>query len=188
MVNQLINYYLSANPPQRTELFLYHEVLPGIGVGGSLDSIYFPNGTNNPGMIVDYKTTSSRTQVTRFPRPYFFQQLAYAYLCKQHAIPITALKLVYITTGELNRISEKTGKRLQDYPSIVYEVDHLITDEDWQLIDSIIKLVSHSVQTWRQSPELRYILAQDWRLAPVSLTKPKPHIFNRSPNAASPNH
>ena len=175
MVDQLIANHLQYNLPDQTEVFLYHELVPGIGVGGSIDAIHTSEKT-----IRDYKTTSSRTQVTRFPRPYYFQQLAYAYLCKQHGIEITTLELIYITTSELNRVSEKTGKRLQDYPSIVYPVTHVITDEDWSLIESTLKLIAHTVRVWKEQPDLRWLIAQDFRLAPMSLLRPPPKIFNRS--------
>jgi hypothetical protein len=50
MVDTLINSYLQYHLPQKTELFLWHEVLPGIGVGGSIDSLL----CNNPEKIKYY--------------------------------------------------------------------------------------------------------------------------------------
>lgn len=172
MWSTLHDSYLSTHKPQRTELFLWHEVLPGIGVGGSIDSIY---GTT----IVDYKTTSALSPPDKFSRPYFFQQLLYAYLCKKNNIEVTTLRLVFITTNQVNRTSETTGKPLKDYPSTTSIVDHVITSDDWNFIESVADLICHSVDTWNKQPELRYLLAQDYRLR--SMFKPAPKLFKKEP-------
>ena len=172
MVHTLIDSYLQYHKPQRTELFLWHEVLPGIGVGGSIDSIY---GTT----IVDYKTTSALSPPDKFSRPYFFQQLLYAYLCKYNNIQVDTLRLVFITTNQVNRTSETTGKPLKDYPSTTSIVDHVITSDDWNFIESVADLICHSVDTWNKQPELRYLLAQDYRLR--SMFKPAPKLFKKEP-------
>jgi hypothetical protein len=165
MVEALINGYLSQHIPQVTEKFLYKEIIPGIGVGGSLDSIY---GTT----LVDYKTTSTKTPPKSFPRKYWFQQMTYVWLCKQHNININFMKLVYITAADVNRVSEKTGKPMKDYPSTVYELVEPVTDEGLQIIENTIKLVCNSVHLWKTNPEMQPYLAQDWRLH-----KPKPVLF-----------
>lgn len=172
MATTLIDSYLQYHKPQRTELFLWHEVLPGIGVGGSIDSIY---GTT----IVDYKTTSALSPPDKFSRPYLFQQLLYAYLCKKNNIEVTTLRLVFITTNQVNRISETTGKPLKDYPSTTSTVDHVITSDDWNFIESVADLICHSVDTWNKQPELRWALAQDYRLR--SMFKPAPKLFKKEP-------
>lgn len=181
MVDALINEYLSTNKPHITEKFLWKELLPGIGVGGSLDSIKFAGNSSNlesmyklrGNTIIDYKTTSSKTTPTRFSRSYYFQQLAYVWLCKQHGIDIEFIKLLFITTADVNRISEKTGKRLQDYPSTTSFLLHQVTDQDMELIDGVLRMVAQSVQLWKTNPELRWALAKDWRL----YEPPKPKLF-----------
>jgi hypothetical protein len=182
MVDTLINSYLQYYLPQKTELFLWHEVLPGIGVGGSIDSIYYPATNyrsvgNNPGIIVDYKTTSALNPPDKFSRPYYFQQLLYAYLCKKNGITVDRLRLVFITTNQVNRTSETTGKPLKDYPSTVSTVDHLITSDDWNFIESVADLICHSVDLWNKHPELRWALAQDYRLK--SMFKAPPKLFGK---------
>lgn len=171
MWDALRDTYLQYHMPQKTELFLWHEVLPGIGVGGSIDSIY---GTT----IVDYKTTNSLNAPDKFSRPYYFQQLIYAWLCKQNNIPIDTLRLCYITTNQVGRISETTGKPLKDYPTTVTTVDHIITNDDWNLVESVVDLICHSVDVWNKHPELRWALAQDYRLK--SLYKAPPKLFIRT--------
>lgn len=171
MWSTLRDTYLQYHLPQKTELFLWHEVLPGIGVGGSIDSIY---GTT----IVDYKTTNALNAPDKFSRPYYFQQLIYAWLCKKNSIPIDTLRLCYITTNQVNRTSETTGKPLKDYPTTVTTVDHVITNDDWNLVESVVDLICHSVDTWNKHPELRYLLAQDYRLK--SMFPPKPKLFKQA--------
>lgn len=72
--------YVEANMPTEVERFVFEEILPGIGAGGSIDSLKaigkpvkntdgsysYPNGVD----MTDWKTTSSKTQVTRFTRAY----------------------------------------------------------------------------------------------------------------------
>ena len=168
MVEVLINQYLSFNKPIVSELFLSTEVLPGIYLAGTLDSIASDTIT-----LADYKSTSSNSPPTKISRPYYFQQLAYAYLARKHGYDIRFIRLIFITTNELNRVSDKTGKRLKDYPSVVSTVNYEITPTDMDIIENTIKLVAESVQSWQTNPELRYLLAQDYRLK----LKQRPKLF-----------
>jgi hypothetical protein len=127
--------------------------------------------------LVDYKTSSSRTQVTRMPRSYYIQQMMYYWLAKQHGYEISTIRLVYITTQEVNRISEKTNKPLKDYFSECYTLDHVITSDDKNIIENVIDLISESVDTWNKKPELRYLLAQDYRLK--TMFAPTAKIFGK---------
>lgn len=168
MVEVLINDYLSKNVPTESELFLSHELLPNIYIAGTIDSILGDT-------IIDYKTTSSKSTPNKISRPYWFQQLTYAYLARKHGYDIKRIRLVFITTNEMNRISEKTGKRLKDYPSIVNTINYEISDLDMEIIENTLKLISESVQTWKENPELQYLLCQDYRLK----RKPKPVLFKK---------
>lgn len=163
MAEVLINDYLADYIPSHTELFLHNEVLPsGIHIGGSLDSLYqAPNGNL---YIVDYKTTSAKSPPTRMSRSYYFQQLAYAWMARKLGHNVSHIRLVFVTTNDVNRISEKTGKPMKDYPSTANVLDYEITDTDMEIIDNTIKLVAHSVKIWKEQPDLRYLLAQDFRL------------------------
>ena len=180
MVDTLITSYLQYHKPEKTELFLWHEVLPNIGVGGSIDSIYYPSNNsngNNPGIIVDYKTTSALSPPDKISRPYYFQQLLYAYLCKKNNIPIDTIRLVFITTNQVNRTSATTGKPMKDYPSTVSTVDYVTTNDDWNFVESIADLICGSVDLWNRHPELRWALAQDYRLK--SMFKAPPKLFKK---------
>lgn len=160
--------FVESNMPTEVEKFVFQELLPGIGVGGSIDAL-------RGDTIMDWKTTSSKTPPTRFSRNYWFQQMTYAWVLKQQGVDIRYLKLVYITQNETGRVSEKTGKPLKDYPSQVSVVTEEVTQDGLDLIGSCLQLVAESVQTWYEKPELRHLLAQDLRLKP----KPKPILFTK---------
>lgn len=168
MIEALINQYLSRNIPTHTEEFIWHEILPGIGVGGSCDAYDETTGT-----IIDYKTTASKSAPTSFYRAYWFQLMTYAWIYKQMGRPVNKLRLVYVSRNETGRISEKTGKPMKDYPSQVWTLEHVITDQDMDIINGCINTIANSVKLWYENPELRFALAQDWRL----YEKPKPKLF-----------
>ena len=173
MSQALIDQFLSSNIPKKTELFLYKELIPGIGVGGSIDSIGHDQWDPTQLVIRDYKTTNSLNPPTGISRNYWFQQMAYVYLARMHGYNIRSFELVYITTNQVNRISEITGKPMKDYPTTVSTIAHQVTSEDIDIIESTLKLVAESVHAWNTQPEIRHLLAQDWRLRP----SPKPRLF-----------
>lgn len=167
MIPSLISGYLSTNRHTHSEEFISYEVLPGIHVGGSIDAY-----DERIGLVVDYKTTSGKVP-SSFPRQYYFQLMTYAWVLRKLNRPISQLRLVYTTRYVDGGFSEKTGKPLKSYNSTTSTLNHLITDSDWDLIDGCINLIAHSVQTWKANPELRYLLAQDYRLK----LPPKPLLF-----------
>ena len=171
-VEPMVNALLSNFPILTSaEDFVWQPVLPGIGVGGSIDGYDETSGT-----ITDYKTTGSldTTRIpTKFPRAYYFQQMVYAWVLRKQGKPANKLQLVYITRSNTGRTSEKTGKPLKDYPSEVHYVTHIPTAEDFDFIESCIKLIAESVQFWNEHPEYHHLLAQDYRLKP----KPAPILF-----------
>lgn len=156
MTEALISNFLSG-VTGTAEPFLYHEVIPGIVVGGSIDLL-------RPTEIVDYKTTSQLTAPDRVSRAYYFQQMCYVWLARKHGYDIQSFRLVYITTNVTGRISEKTGKPMKDYPTTVTSVVHQVTPEDMQMIDGVISLVAESVKAFQSNPKIRHLLAQDMRL------------------------
>ncbi len=182
MAMNLINNELQQHMPSLVEPFIAHEVLPNIFAGGSIDAlegvILDDNGNFKqigPALINDYKTTSLTP--ARIPKvlkyEYKLQLLTYAWVLKQKGITADRIKNTYITRQDINRIG-KTGKPLKDYPSEIITIIENITEESMEYIDSIIKLIAHSVQYWNNHPEHRYLLAQDWRLHPdyKQLSKP----------------
>lgn len=156
MGRKLVDQFTSRTTGQ-SELFFYEEVLPGIGVGGSIDLLC-------PTQVVDYKTTGSLSAPDKISRNYYFQQMAYVWLARKKGFSIDSFKIVYITTHQTGRKSGVTGKPLKDYPCTVTQVVHRVTDDDMILIESVIKLVAESVQAFKEKPEIRHLLAKDYRL------------------------
>lgn len=170
MVSTLLPF-ITRHRPTEAEKFVFHEILPGIVAGGSIDAlqgrvvrigdkITYPDGVT----IMDWKTTSAKTAPTKFSRNYWFQQMVYAWVLKQKGVNVHWIKLVYITQSEVGRISDKTGKPLKDYPSEISVVTEEVTETNLELIGSCLQLIAESVKTWNDKPELRYLLAQDLRL------------------------
>lgn len=163
--------FIKRHVPAEAEKFVFHELLPGIVAGGSIDALQgrvvkVKDEFTYPDLvtIMDWKTTSAKTAPTKFARNYWFQQMVYAWVLKQKGIDVRWIKLVYINQAEVGRISEKTGKPLKDYPSVVSVVTEEVTEENLELIGSCLQLIAESVQTWKDKPDLRYLLAQDLRL------------------------
>lgn len=169
MYMELVDQYLQDHIPSHTELYLTHEILPNIYLAGSIDSIYQES-------IIDYKTTSASYPPKSIPRNYWFQQMCYVYLARMNGHKINSFALAYITTSETNRISEKTGKPLKDYPSTVTLLEDVVTGQDIEIIENSIKLIAESVQAWNDHPDLRHVIGQDYRFKP----KPEPKLFKRN--------
>lgn len=168
MLGVALDYVENGNKPDVVEQFVFHEVLEGVTVGGSIDAMYIARRR-----LKDWKTTSAKTAPTRFSRGYWFQQMVYVWVLRKKGIIIDYIDLVYITKGEVGRVSEKTGKPLKDYPPTCSVVTEEVTESALELIGSCIHLVAESVKAWKEQPELRHLLAQDYRLKP----KAKPILF-----------
>lgn len=158
MSEALINQYLRYNKPTHSEEFIYREILPGIIVGGSCDAY-----NEAYARVEDFKTTSQHIP-KKFSKAYYMQLMTYAWIYREMGRPVESLRLIFVNRNITGRISEKTGRPLKDYPSTVHTTDHLITEEDFQIIENSIKLIADSVKMWKDRPELRYLLAQDYRL------------------------
>ena len=163
----LISNYVRTNKPSTSEEFLSFELKPNIFVAGTLDAY------SNNGILTDYKTTGAKSPPTTFPRSYYFQLMTYAWLLRKHNRPITQLRLVYVTRFIDGGISDKTGKPLKSYPAELHTLNHMISDDDWSLIDGCLSVIADSIQLWITRPELRHILAQDNRLR----QPPNPVLF-----------
>lgn len=141
------------------EKFVFEEILPGIGVGGSIDLIAGDT-------IVDWKTTSALSAPKTMSYQYKLQLLTYAWILRKQGHEINRIRIVYITTNITGRVSETTGKPMKDYPTDVSVLDEQITEEDMEMIEGIINVIAASVKRWQDVPTDRYLLAQDWRLRP----------------------
>ena len=163
MTDALVSQYLvnNSNTKIETEKFVWYEILPDIGVGGSIDRY-----DTQKYKIIDFKTMGSldKARVPKsFPRPYYFQQMAYAWTMKQLGYRVDTLELVYISRSNIGRTG-KNGKPLKDYPSEVNILRMMPTDYDYTIIENTLELIAESIDTWNKEPKLRHLLAQDVRL------------------------
>ena len=143
--------------PALVEHFSFSKLLPGIYVAGTCDALVpVGNGTYS---IRDYKTTS--TKPSGIPYHYRLQAHVYAYLLSQQGYKISQIELQYVT------------RPTKTLPCRHFTFIEPFTDEDLQKVEGQLKLIAESIQIWQQQPELRYLLAQDYRLKPP----PKPILF-----------
>jgi len=172
---RVLREYINSNPGGLPESFAQLEILPGITVGGSIDLIQvvgdesvYTNLDQLRGKtvnIIDWKTTSSLNPPKQMDRAYQWQLLTYAYvLHKLYGITTDTISNVYITHNQVNRISEKTGKPMKDYPSTVTPITVPVTQDDLDFIESVIQLIAHSVHRFVTTPADRFLIAQDYRL------------------------
>lgn len=127
------------------------------------------------GIITDFKSMGSLDRVRlpkKFPRNYWFQQMVYAWILTKQNKPVDYIRLAYVTRNNTSRVNDK-GKPLKDYPSQVHVLIEPVTPETLNIIDGAINVIADSIKLWNEQPELRYILAQDYRLK----QKPKPLLF-----------
>ena len=134
--------------PTLVEYFSFNKLLPGIYVAGTCDALVpVGNGTYS---VRDYKTTT--TKPSGIPYHYRLQAQVYAYLLTKQGYKISQIELQYVT------------RPTKTLPCRHFTFIEPFTDEDLQKVEGQLKLIAHSVQTWQQQPELRYLLAQDYRL------------------------
>lgn len=150
---------LRTNPrPNRSEELIKAEIIPNVYACGSCDAVI---GDRE---IVDYKTTSDTSPKDYIPYNYKLQLLTYAYIYKQMGLDIDRITIIWITQEQINRGLGKNGRPLKDYPVIVSRVSESISKQDFEFIESLLKLVAETIVADQQHPELRHIIWRDYRL------------------------
>jgi len=90
---------------------------------------------------------------TKMTKNYEWQLLVYAYvLQKKYDITTRYITDVFLTRDNCGRLNA-SGKPMKDYPSVVGEVSKPVTEESLLFIESIIKVVAHSVEAFVTSPK-----------------------------------
>ena len=139
------------------ERFIHKELLPGIHVGGSID-------LHSSNSVTDYKTTSAKYPPKSIAYSWKLQLLTYAKLLIDEGHNIQYIRVISISTYVDGGVSEKTGKPLKSYPPTVTVLEEAITQDDLDMISGIHQVIAESVQTFRDNPAMRHLLAQDARL------------------------
>lgn len=145
--------------PDKSEYQVSYEIKKDIYVAGTIDAII-------DDCIIDFKTTSDKTPKDYIPMNYKWQLLTYAYICKQLGMNVNRIKIIWVTTNEVGRYSEKTGKALKDYPTQVVPITNLITEDDYKWIDDYLHLIAETIEYYKANTDLAYLLFSDYRLKP----------------------
>ena len=190
MAEALVNDYVLKNKHRilQTESVKKFEFLNGYTVGGTIDaiegSIYY---LNNEGLriskieyekqggaieyrdvyVVDYKTYNSKTKPKKIPKHYKFQLLCYAYILYKLGYNPKGIKLVYVNREIIGGISQKTLRKLKDYPSEVTVLQETINKEDLDFIESILIMCAETHKLSVEHPEYRWLLYKDNRLKQI---------------------
>lgn len=170
MGNALIELLRTRPFPDMVEPMVAAEVIPGYWAAGSIDSY-----NSSTGEINDYKTSSDLTPKKSIPYDYKLQLLTYAWILKQKGYNPTKMSITWITRNNVNRVNDK-GNPLKDYPSVATKISEVITNDDFEFIESLLKLCAESVQYGKANPDSVPYIFRDYRLKPK--TKTEPILFN----------
>ena len=157
MAERLINDYVLKNMPTVVEDFVAYDMGDGVWVAGSVDA--FDNG-----MIIDYKTYSSKTKPKSIPMHYRYQLLIYAYAYHKLGHEVDRIRLVYVNKNIDGGVSEKTGKPLKSYPPEVTVLTETIDKDDLDFIESVLMLCKETYLKSKEDPSLTHLLYRDMRL------------------------
>jgi hypothetical protein len=144
-----------------TEDFLLHKLLDEVYVGGTFDAITSSAPTDtwedvkagkHIGQLTvrDYKTASSKPST--FSYAYTLQAYTYAYMLHQQGIKINRVELCYVV------------QPTKTLPIRYFNFTKQFDDQAYNFIEGILKLIAESVQTFKDWPDMQYLLASDYRL------------------------
>ena len=145
MSRVLINEYLLKNMPDLVEQQTLAEVSEGVMVGGTYDAI-------QGNTLIDYKTAARKPNVETMAFGYKIQLLSYAWSLRKEGTIIDRLRLVYIV------------RATKTLPARVFVVNHMITPEDWQMIEDTLDLMAETIQLQKSNPEYTHLLYKSMKL------------------------
>jgi len=148
MSHALVNEYVLKQPPELIEYQTKCEVAKGIWLAGTIDGVYLNSG----GILLDYKSARTKPNTETIPFNYKTQMMAYSYMLKQEGKEINQLRIAYVS------------RKTKTLPPRVFVVNHIITKEDWDDFDDILKLVVETIQLEQEHPEYRHLLYKSMNL------------------------
>lgn len=157
MATVLIEGCITGKRLHSKEQFIYTKLLPHIYLAGTYDALR-PTGNGNF-TLRDYKTAATKPSGISYE--YRMQLHTYAYILKQNGIIVDTVELEYVT------------RPTKTLPCRHFHFSEPFTEEDYLKIESQLMTIASSCQLWAEQPELRWALAQDYRLKP----KLKPKLF-----------
>lgn len=147
MAEMMLKYLKTYGIPDESEITLSMDLGDNILLKGTYDA-------RQGSTLIDYKTTSTKNPQPKIPEHYKLQMMLYVLLLKQKGIHISNLRIVWITTQEVNRISEKTGKPMKDYPSQFVIANEKVLDEDLIETEEFLKSMKNTLVLFSQNSAL----------------------------------
>lgn len=148
MASVLVNEYLLKNMPDDVEQTITAETKNGIYVGGTYDA-------RLGNTLIDYKTAKTKPRTETIPFGYKIQLLAYAWILKQFGETIDRLRIVYIV------------RPTKTLPARVFVVNHMISDEDWDMINQTLNLMADTIIKQKEDPSLIPLLYKSMKLKDI---------------------
>ena len=147
MSHMLINEYVNHNIPDLAE-YQPKPVMVGDGIylAGTLDGYY------EHGVVLDYKTTSSKPKTDTIPWEYKTQLMSYAYMLKQEGKFVDRLRIVWCV------------KATKTLPVRIFEVNHEITEQDWKDFEDVLTLIVETLTLAKSNPEYIHLLFKSMSL------------------------
>lgn len=161
MAECLVNDYVLNRDFLEVEKTFCAEISDKYYAAGTLDRL---EGIKKDCMVVDYKTYNSKTKPKTIPAYYKYQLLTYAYILRINGYNTTRIRLVYVNRYIDGGVSDKTGKPLKSYLPEVTELTEVVTEEDFDFIEGVLKLCVDSVKATKKHPELTHVIWHDPRL------------------------
>ena len=155
MSEALLGHMQYYGSPTISEMTLVEQISANVYLAGTVDAIL-------GNTLIDFKTTSAKTPKTYIPDNYKWQLLTYAWLCRKNNIDIQKVAILWITQADVNRVSEKTGKKLKDYPATCMMIEHIVTEQDMAIIEKALKLIKQTVELSLKQPQLTPLLFSDY--------------------------
>lgn len=155
MSEALLGHMQYYGTPTISEMTLVEQVSNNVYLAGTVDAIL-------GNTLIDFKTTSAKTPKTYIPDNYKWQLLTYAWLCRKNNIDIQKVAILWITQADVNRVSEKTGKKLKDYPATCALIEYIITEQDMAIIEKALNLISQTCEVSLKQPQLTPLLFSDY--------------------------
>lgn len=157
MMDTMLKYFAEYGLPDESEVTLSMDLNDNILLRGTYDA-------RQGSTLIDYKTTSVKNPQAKIPQHYRLQMLLYAYMLKQQGRTISNLRLVWITQQDINRISEKTGKPMKDYPSQFIVINERVTDEDLIEIEEFLQSMKNTLYLLNENKALVHAFGNHFEL------------------------
>lgn len=133
----------------KVEQKVHYQLRDGIYVAGTYDRL------ESNTILCDFKTVGTKPNEWEIPFHYRIQLLAYVYILNKLGYNIEKIRIIY---------GVKPTKTL---PARTFVVTEDVTDESLKLIEDTLNLISDSILTCEQKPELTYLIFKSMELKDV---------------------